>query len=78
MMIKKLATLRPLSLGLGSILLISILAGSLSLAIALHGSPHAFAAPLQQTAGATTCAQQPTMEHCNGQDPGSACSTVRR
>ena len=65
---KNLATSRPLALGLGSILFIVLLAGGLSLAFALHGSPHAFAAPLQsKTEG--TCTQQPTMEHCNGQDP---------
>ncbi|GCE32055.1 hypothetical protein KDA_75390 [Dictyobacter alpinus] len=65
---KTIGTRRPLLLSAGSILLILLLAGGLSLVFALHGSPHAFAASLQQATGAT-CAQAPSTEHCNTQDP---------
>jgi hypothetical protein len=68
MALKKRGTLRPLVLGTGSILLIVLLAGGLSLAFALHGSPRAFAASLQKAAG-TTCAQAPSVEYCTHQDP---------
>lgn len=61
--------------GLGSILLAVILAGGLFLAVFPQISPRALAASLQQATGAT-CAQAPTMQHCNNQDPEvQGCAT---
>ena len=51
-----------------SMLLAVILAGGLVLVAQARLSPRALAASFQQSEGAT-CAQAPTMEHCNNQDP---------
>lgn len=59
---------RHVLVGLGSILLAVILAGGLFLAVLPRVSPRALAASLQQATG-TTCAQAPTVQHCNNQDP---------
>jgi hypothetical protein len=45
-----------------------ILAGSLTFFVASRSSSKVFAATLQRMEG-TTCAQAPTMQHCNNQDP---------
>lgn len=61
--------------GLSSILLAGILAGGLFLAVLPRMSPRALAASLQQ-AMVATCAQAPTMQHCNNQDPeAQGCAT---
>ncbi len=61
--------------GIGSILLALFLAGGLVLVIQAHVSPRVFAASLQRTVG-VTCAQSPTVQHCNNQDPElQGCAT---
>ncbi len=59
---------RRVLVGLGGMLIALILAGGLALITLPQFSPRALAASLQQAAG-TTCAQAPTMAHCNNQDP---------
>jgi hypothetical protein len=59
---------RRMLVGLGCILLALLLATGLVFALQLRLSPRAHAASLQQPP-ATTCAQAPTIQHCNNQDP---------
>jgi hypothetical protein len=59
---------RPMLVGLGSLLIAFVLAGGSALATSARFSPRVLAATLQQATG-TTCAQAPTAEHCNNQDP---------
>ena len=59
---------RHILVGSIGILIAIMLAGGFALVTLPHFSPHALAASLQQAIG-TTCAQAPTMEHCNTQDP---------
>jgi hypothetical protein len=64
----RMLTSRNVLVGLGSILSAVILAGGFFLAVLPRMSPRALAASLQQATG-STCAQAPTMQHCNNQDP---------
>src|SRR5450755_2010567 len=59
---------RRMLVGLAGLLIAVILASGLAFITLPRFSPRAFAASLQQAAG-TTCAQAPTMAHCNNQDP---------
>lgn len=59
---------RHVIVGLSGILIAVLLATGFALFILPRSSSHAFAATLQQATG-MTCAQAPSMEHCNNQDP---------
>ncbi len=66
---------RHIFVGLLGVLIALILAGGLILIALPRVSPRVFAASLQQVAG-TTCAQQPTREHCDTHDPQwQGCAT---
>src|SRR5437660_4720301 len=66
---------RHVLVGFASMLLAIMLAGGLALVVLPQMSPRALAASLQQVTGAT-CAQAPTMQHCNNQDPEvQGCAT---
>lgn len=65
-------------MSIGGILLAILLAGTLAFLMIPRLSPHAFASMVPQKAG-IPCAQQPTMEHCNNQDPQlQGCATDAR
>jgi hypothetical protein len=59
---------RSALVGLGSTLVVVLFAGGMAFLTLPGFSPRALAASLQQAAGAT-CAQAPTAQHCNNQDP---------
>ena len=59
---------RHVLVGLAGLLIAVILASCLAFITLPRFSPRAFAASLQQAAG-RTCAQAPTLAHCDHQDP---------